>query len=193
MALRLNGATSGYVEIDAPATAGSNTLTLPNGNGTSGQVLSTDGAGALSWVQGGRILQVVNATYGTEVTNSTSTFADTGLTATITPTSATSKILVLVSQVGCLKNINNTYLELRLLAAGSEIIRFERAGGYDGGTTTNNVGSCSTSYLHSPATTSAVIYKTQFASGNNSAVVAVQHSVGGVSGNSTITLLEVAA
>jgi len=50
MALRLNGSTSGYVEIDAPAVAGSNTLTLPDGNGTSGQVLSTNGSGALSFV-----------------------------------------------------------------------------------------------------------------------------------------------
>jgi len=49
MTLRLNGSTSGYVEIDAPATAGSNTLVLPNGNGTSGQYLQTNGSGALSW------------------------------------------------------------------------------------------------------------------------------------------------
>lgn len=35
MSLRLNGATSGYTEIDAPATAGNNTLTLPAaGTGT---------------------------------------------------------------------------------------------------------------------------------------------------------------
>ena len=49
MTLRLNGSTSGYVEIDAPTTAGSNTLVLPNGNGTSGQYLQTNGSGALSW------------------------------------------------------------------------------------------------------------------------------------------------
>jgi hypothetical protein len=49
MTLRLNGSTSGYTEIDAPAVAGSNTLTLPGGNGTNGQVLTTDGAGALSF------------------------------------------------------------------------------------------------------------------------------------------------
>ena len=49
MALRLNGATSGYVEIDAPDEAGSNTLTLPDGNGTSGDYLRTDGSGGLSW------------------------------------------------------------------------------------------------------------------------------------------------
>ena len=50
MTLRLNGSTSGYVEIEAPAAAGSNTLVLPTGNGTSGQVLSTNGSGALSFV-----------------------------------------------------------------------------------------------------------------------------------------------
>ena len=49
MTIRLNGQTSGYVELEAPATAGSNTLVLPNGNGTSGQYLQTNGSGALSW------------------------------------------------------------------------------------------------------------------------------------------------
>jgi hypothetical protein len=49
MALRLNGATSGFVELNAPDEAGSNTLTLPDGNGTSGQYLQTDGSGGLSW------------------------------------------------------------------------------------------------------------------------------------------------
>jgi hypothetical protein len=50
MTLRLAGSTSGYTEIDAPAVAGSNTLVLPTGNGSSGQVLSTNGSGVLSWV-----------------------------------------------------------------------------------------------------------------------------------------------
>ena len=49
MALRLNGSSSGYVELDVPAAAGSHTLTLPNSGGSSGQYLQTDGAGALSW------------------------------------------------------------------------------------------------------------------------------------------------
>ena len=49
MSIRLNG-TTGYVELEAPATAGSNTLVLPTGNGTNGQVLSTNGSGALSWI-----------------------------------------------------------------------------------------------------------------------------------------------
>ena len=49
MALRLNGSSSGYVELDVPAAAGSHTLTLPNSGGSSGQYLQTNGAGALSW------------------------------------------------------------------------------------------------------------------------------------------------
>jgi len=49
MALRLNGQTSGYVELDAPAVAGSNTLVLPTNNGSSGDYLQTDGSGGLSW------------------------------------------------------------------------------------------------------------------------------------------------
>jgi hypothetical protein len=52
MTLRLNGSTSGYTEIDAPAVAGSNTLVLPTGNGTSGQALQTNGSGVLSWGPG---------------------------------------------------------------------------------------------------------------------------------------------
>ena len=49
MALRLKGQTSGYVELAAPATAADNTLTLPNGNGTNGQVVTTNGSGTLSF------------------------------------------------------------------------------------------------------------------------------------------------
>jgi hypothetical protein len=43
-----------YIALRAPGTVTSNTiLTLPDGAGTSGQVLSTDGAGVLSWADGG--------------------------------------------------------------------------------------------------------------------------------------------
>ena len=50
MTIRLNGQTSGYVELKSPDNAGSNTLTLPDGNGSAGQYLQTSGAsGTLSW------------------------------------------------------------------------------------------------------------------------------------------------
>ena len=49
MALRLRGATSGYIELKSPASAGDNTLTLPTNNGSANQLLKTDGSGNLSW------------------------------------------------------------------------------------------------------------------------------------------------
>jgi hypothetical protein len=50
MTLRLNGSTSGYAEIDAPAVAGSNTLVLPASNGSANQLLkNSTAAGTLSF------------------------------------------------------------------------------------------------------------------------------------------------
>ena len=69
MTLRLNGSTSGYTEIDAPAVAGSNTLVLPGGNGSADQALVTNGSGTLSFADRGRmVLETVKAsTSGTAV------------------------------------------------------------------------------------------------------------------------------
>ena len=69
MTLRLNGSTSGYTEIDAPAVAGSNTLRLPTGNGSDGNILGTDGAGNLSWADRGRMVLATaqNTTSGTSI------------------------------------------------------------------------------------------------------------------------------
>lgn len=47
--LRLLGSTSGFVGLTVPAAAGGTTYTLPSADGTNGQLLSTNGAGALSW------------------------------------------------------------------------------------------------------------------------------------------------
>jgi hypothetical protein len=151
-------------------------------------------AGSASAVQAssGRVLQVVNATYSTQTSNSTSTPADTGLTASITPSSSTSKILVMVNQAGVEKNQNNAdnAVDLFLQKNGSNLIKI---GGYIGYTATairNLIGSASCAYLDSPATTSAITYKTQFYnSGVNSAAVLVQSQAA----VSTITLMEIAA
>lgn len=51
MSIKLPGATNGSVEIDVPAAIGSDIgFTLPGADGSAGQVLSTNGAGALSFV-----------------------------------------------------------------------------------------------------------------------------------------------
>ena len=180
--LRLNGSTSGYSQLDAPAIAGDQTFTLP---GTGGTIDRLNRAG--------NILQVVNGTYSTQTTSSSSTPADTGLTATITPTSASSKILVIVNQAGCGKETNNTYMRLRLLRGATVISHFERSGGYTNSSAANYFGACSVCYLDSPATTSATTYKTQLDSSLNVAIVLVQCNEGGITTMSTITLMEVAA
>jgi hypothetical protein len=72
--------------------------------GTTGQILTADTTVSpykVKWATpgSGKIIQVVQGTLATSaVTNSTS-FVDTGLTATITPTLATSKVLVIVNAV----------------------------------------------------------------------------------------------
>ncbi len=74
MTLRLNGSTSGYTEIDAPAVAGSNTLVLPGGNGSAGQYLQTNGSGVLSFSTSGLPAQVL--TLGTAVASTSGTSID---------------------------------------------------------------------------------------------------------------------
>ena len=50
MTLRLNGSSSGYVQIASPAAAGSNTLTLPASNGSANQALvNSSSAGVLTF------------------------------------------------------------------------------------------------------------------------------------------------
>jgi len=176
--LRMLGSTSGYAELAPSAVAGDQTFTLPGTGGTLDRLN-----------RAGNVLQVVNATYSTETGRSSSTFADTGLTASITPTSASSKILVLVNQAGCGKETNTTSLRLRLLKDSTVISDFEKIAGGTGTSAASYIGSCSVCYLDSPATTSAVTYKTQFASSANVSVVYIQTS----SAMSTITLLEIAA
>ena len=178
--IALAGATSGTATISATAIAGTPTLTLPSVSGTIDRLN-----------RAGNILQVVNATYSTGTTNSTSTYADTGLTASITPSSASSKILVLVSQNGCGKSNASSInaLSIRLMRDSTAIATIEDTSAYTETAIYNYIGSISTTYLDSPSTTSSTTYKTQFRSFNNTANVSVQLQ----SAVSTITLLEVAA
>lgn len=73
--LRLSGATSGYVGFAPASDAGSTTYTLPSSDGTSGQVLKTNGSGILSWGEAGAALtpwtENVNAAGYTLYGNST--------------------------------------------------------------------------------------------------------------------------
>ena len=139
----------------------------------------------------GKVLQVVPGSTATQKISSSTTYEDTNLTATITPTSASSKVLVLVSQTGCGKEAGDagSFLILRLMRDSTEIIVFEGVGGATNVSNTNYIGTCGTSFLDSPATTSATIYKTQIKNNAAAASVRVQSS----SSTSTIVLMEISA
>jgi hypothetical protein len=148
---------------------------------------------ATTQASAGQVLQVVNATYATATTRSSSTFADTGLTASITPKFSTSKILVFVNLCGCGKRTNNTSLGLKLVRNSTDILKIDENGGYTDNTNRIEIGSISATYLDSPATTSSTTYKVQFASNGNNALVQINdyyNSDGNTT--STITLMEIA-
>jgi hypothetical protein len=158
--------------------------------GTNGQVLTADSTAAtgMKWAAaagGGKILQVVGATYATNTASSSSTYADTGLTATITPSATTSKIIVLVNQVG-LSKTNNTWGALNLVRNGTQIFEFETTFGYNNSGGKIVIGGSGISYLDSPSSTSALTYKTQFLAVNGASVNVQDNGC-----SSTIVLMEV--
>jgi len=136
---------------------------------------------------GGKLLQLVSGTYSTLTSNATSTYADTGLTATITPTLNTSKVLVMVQQNGVAKFSADTSCRIKLFRGASEIALLSWSAGETGTTAINGISGVSINYLDSPATTSATTYKTQFMSSSNSSGVRVQDG----SSLSTIILMEI--
>ena len=172
MALRLNGSSSGYVELDVPAAAGSHTLTLPDGGGSSGQYLQTNGSGGLSWAGAGKILQVVNVNKSdfTSQAFSPDTFYDiTGLSLSITPSSTSSKVLVFY-RLGIGMDSGGTAL-IRLLRNGTAIGNGNAAGqrllALDCTGRSPNIYEpmpLSGQYLDSPSSTSELTYKLQWGS-----------------------------
>lgn len=140
---------------------------------------------------GGKVLQVVNAVYSTIASTSSATYADTGLSASITPSATTSKILVMVHQNGIAK-VGGLAGRIRLMRGATAISTLDALIAYTNSTAFNEIGTVSTSYLDSPSTTSSVTYKTQFAS-DSGATFYAQVDNGGVYAESTITLMEIGA
>ena len=134
----------------------------------------------------GSVLQVVHNNFNTHTTSSSGTYADTGLQMSITPTSSSSKILVLVSQCGVRKEGGDALSYLKLVRNSTDLVQISISGAYTGSTALNS-GSESTCFLDSPNTTSSVSYKTQFFRGGTGNV---HVQVNGV--KSTITLMEIA-
>ena len=157
---------------------------------------------------GGGVVQVVHGTKTGEVTITTTTFQDTGVTATITPKFDTSKILVIIDQPYHMSRSNN------VASGGFKIFRNSTAIATPNGTGSSDGTSpyaCSYSVtgasyigiidrwsfmiLDEPASTSALVYKVQMACGNNSNSGRIRAQYGGTSGDQKglIAFLEISA
>ena len=137
MALRLNGSSSGYVELDVPAAAGSHTLTLPDGGGSSGQYLQTDGSGGLSWQT------VTIPTSAFTFLNPASLVGASSATITGIPPTAT---MVIVGWEGASDTGGNS-LRVRLgTNSGIVLTNYETSDGYLGGAANNGVYTRSDAY-----------------------------------------------
>lgn len=164
--------------------------------GSNNQVLTADSSTStgLKWATptSGAVVQVKSATYATATSTTSTSYVSSGLSLSITPTSASNKILVIVNMSGITSRSGNDSGFFSRIRRGSTAIMDDNA--YvayilANGVSTTNLGSPITRvYLDSPATTSATTYDVQIKSdGGGSATVTAQWN----SNTSTITLMEV--
>jgi hypothetical protein len=169
------------------------------GIGSTGNVL-TVASGIPSWAApagGGKVLQVVQSlTTGYVARTSSNTYEDANLTATITPTSASSKILVMITQnvrwyTGLASNPNGAFM--RIMRDATAVWNTAQTAPYIGEFQLLYEGAsiAAINYLDSPATTSATTYKPQYKQENNNNSHTLYFNYGG--NQSTITLMEIGA
>jgi hypothetical protein len=145
--------------------------------GTSGQVLTSGGAGVaptFAAVSGGKVLQVVTAVYSTRVDTTSTSVVTTGLTASITPSSTSNKILVLTSSPMGTYYDNGSAISARYggvflfrgTVAGTELTRkqFGRTLVATSTVSGSSLAVVPFVYLDSPSTDSAVSYTVGMAS-----------------------------
>jgi hypothetical protein len=134
----------------------------------------------------GSVLQVVNAFSNTYITTISTSYSDTGLTATITPKFSTSKILVCVT----LSNINTDstahYADYIIANASGTLVKniVQNYSPYPSGAGIN--------YSDSPATTSAYTYKVQFKVSSGGSAYMNNYFANNGNSISSITLMEIA-
>jgi hypothetical protein len=113
---------------------------------------------------GGKVLQVVSAHTATIVSSTSNTYVDSGLTASITPSSSSNKVIVVVNQ-SFAKLDADTWGNVKVLRGSTDIGGDTPARGllYTGGTDQIYGGMCfNYNFQDSPSSTSSVTYKTQF-------------------------------
>jgi len=156
-------------------------------------VLTIDSSGNVTapnkLISTGHVLQVVNATYATVASTTSSSYVDTGLSLSITPSNTSNKVLILVNLNGLFSNSATVGQFAIANASDTTLLEFEGLTGY-GIAAALSYGETGTNYLHSPSTTSSYTYKIRFKNIAGSGIT-INQKTSGVS-TSTITLLEVA-
>jgi len=143
----------------------------------------------------GKVLQVVQGTQQTDVSSTSSTEITTGLTASITPSSASNKILIHIVQQGIYINAANNDISFKIykhgngtnFSTGTNIQTIETYYGYT--SATESKSNMVTTLLHSPSTTSNTAFTLTFNRNRGSGTVQVNNN----SAFSSITLMEIAA
>lgn len=203
IALSGDASGTGTFTIASPNSNTNRTLTLPDNTGTiitSGSTTGIDasalstGTVAAARLPAGSVLQVVSTTKSDVFTTGSSSYVDvTGLAATITPTSASNKILVIVNlSYSASGNRDAAFQTVR----GATVIPTGVVGsllnGASSGAFINAMLSFAQSYLDSPATTSSTTYKVQVAINADTLFVNRRALDTNFTGQSTITLMEIA-
>jgi hypothetical protein len=187
------------VTINASASAGlvtsadtSGDLNIQSGGSTKLAVTSA-GVAVTGLSKGslptGSVLQVVNATTTTNTVTTSSTYQATSLTASITPTSATSKVLVTFSGVAATTGPCDHYSTIFrngsniLPANGGPHVWYSALGG-----AATMYWQVAYNYLDSPASTSAQTYTIYIKNDNNTNTIQF-----GATYTAVITLMEIAA
>ena len=142
---------------------------------------------ATSGLPAGSVLQIIYASTTVEVASSSATFADTGLTAAITPSATSSKILIIYA-VEHFMTANTANGHLKVVRDSTDLVTHGNVG-YAGSSTVMSASSFQ--HLDSPSSTSAITYKIQF-NRINAGTVNVQYDDAGGDGFSTMVLMEIA-
>jgi hypothetical protein len=132
-----------------------------------------------------RVLQVINVPYATFASSTSATYTDSGMTATITPSATSSKILMIISTTAY-SNSASTGMGLRLVR-GTTTLRTNV--GYCFSTGGSQSSDPNFNYLDSPNTTSATTYKLQFSRTDGGGTVFINPN----NNEGYITLMEISA
>ena len=136
---------------------------------------------------GGKVLQVVTATDGTGLSSSSTSYIDTGLSASITPSSSSNKVLVIVTTgTHGVDTATGAGLSLKLERVSTDLIVQSSWGSHPTITYIYGQGYCF-NYLDSPSSTSSTTYKLQYKSNDGTNFVLENAST------AVMTLLEVSA